>query len=664
MKKNHFISLFIVLSFLVLLYNIFFAYDQLRRIHNIQLFIAKNQAENLDAFLKAFRESYQNNFIHNHISFNEETINLLPVVMLPDISKRFENYLSSKATIKTVSDNPRDPKNMANELEKRTIAYFRNHRETKTYYELIDKKSDKTFFFAAPLYIKKNCLQCHGKKEKAPAYIRKKYDKAYDYKIGDLKGIIAIYLSQRQLNASLSAIVYKNIVVMLAISFIFLLIFYFLTKKIYKNEAKYMLDLEREVENKTRALQTKSMELEYRLYHDPLTRLRNRNALIQDLNSGVPKALILLNIDDFKQINDFYGYSAGDKLIQGIAKLLTVECRIDTCDLYRMPSDEFAILIYNDISREKLETFITHLVKTINNHDFDIDGNIVHLKIAIGASNDGEDLLITADMAMKKAKVDRVDYIIYDSSMDLSKKYEKNLEWAEKIKQALEEDRIVPYFQPIVSTVDNRIKSYEALVRLIDENGTVYTPFYFLDIAKQTKFYPDLTKRMIDKTFTYFKDKSCDFSINISYLDFMNKETMAYIIDRIETFSDTGRIHFEILESEGIERYEEVSECLKKLRTLGCRISLDDFGSGYSSFEHMLKLEVDMLKIDGSLIKNIDTDINSQIVVETIINFANRLQIDTCAEFVSSKAIYDTVKDLGVTYVQGYYIAEPQPDLV
>ncbi|BDY13941.1 hypothetical protein HCR_22530 [Hydrogenimonas cancrithermarum] len=664
MKNNRFISLFVVVAILAFLYNIFFAYDQLRRIHHLQLFIAKNQAENLNAFLKAFRESYQDTFIHKHIPFNEETINLLPVVTIPDISRRFENYLSSKASIKTVSDNPRDPKNMANELEKRTIAYFRSHSGIENYYTLVDHENDKTFFFAAPLYIKKSCLRCHGKREDAPAYIRENYDKAYDYEIGDLRGITAIYFSQKQLNASLSAIVYQNIVVMLAISLVFLFIFYILTKKIYKNAAEYTQNLEREVENKTKALQTKSMELEHRLYHDPLTRLRNRNALIQDLHSSVPKALILINIDDFKQINDFYGHSAGDKLIQGLAKLLKAECRIDTCDLYRMPADEFAILIYDDLSQERLETFITHLVKTINNHDFDIDENVVHLRIAIGASNDGADLLITADMAMKKAKADRADYVIYDPSMDLSEKYAENLEWAEKIKQALEEDRIVPYFQPIVSTGDNRVKSYEALVRLIDENGTVHSPFYFLDVAKQTKFYPDLTKRVIDKTFTYFKDKPYDFSINISYLDIMNKETMTYIIDRIESFSDAGRIHFEILESEGIERYEEVSECLKKLRRLGCHISLDDFGSGYSSFEHILKLEVDMLKIDGALIKNIDTDISSQIVVETIIDFANKLQIDTCAEFVSSKAIYDTVKDLGVTYVQGYYISEPKPNLV
>jgi EAL domain-containing protein (putative c-di-GMP-specific phosphodiesterase class I) len=198
-------------------------------------------------------------------------------------------------------------------------------------------------------------------------------------------------------------------------------------------------------------------------------------------------------------------------------------------------------------------------------------------------------------------------------------------------------------------------------VRLIDEDGTVYTPYHFLEVAKRTKYYQVITRRMVTKAFIAFKNRQEHFSINISYLDFTNEETMRFIYDQIQLFPDPERIHFEILESEGIERYEDVIDSLKRLKTLGCHISLDDFGSGYSSFEHILKLEVDMLKIDGSLIKNIDTDISSQIIVETIVEFAKKLGITTCAEFITSESVYETVREMGVDYLQGYYLGKPKP---
>jgi len=665
-KKNRFLILFSSISLLALLYNAVFIYDQFRRIDNIRLFVSKHQAEVLDAFLIAFRKTYQQAFLDNHIPLDEENIKLLPVVTTPRISEMFAESIANRAMVRTVSDRPRNPKNLANELEKRTIEYFRKHPGTKESFSMIERDGEEIFYYASPLYITKQCLTCHGEREKAPEYIRSHYDAAYGYKEGELRGLISIYLSQDNLKKNILALVYKNISLMLIITILFLAIFFLLLKKIYKKEEEYTRTLESEVEKKTRALEKKSKELEYQLYHDLLTGLPNRNALLNDMESGDIEALILINIDDFKEINDFYGHDAGDDLIKKLAELLAKECPERSCSLYRMPSDEFAMLLHEKIDKEALERFIRKLLKTINGHDFVVDSNIVHLRIAVGASNDGADLLITADMAMKKAKTERSDYIVYDASMDMSKKYKKNIEWAEKLKSAIEDDRIVPYFQPIVSTKDGSVKIYESLVRLIDEDGTVYTPYHFLDIAKRTRYYPELTKRMADKVFETFKDRPYDVSMNISYLDIMNKPTMHYIIERISQYENAERIHFEILESEGIERYEDVYACLKKLKSMGCHISLDDFGSGYSNFDHILKLEVDMLKIDGSLIKNIDEDISSQIIVETIVDFADKLNIATCAEFVSSKAIYETVKDLGVTYVQGYYISEPKPfcDLV
>ncbi|WP_353662775.1 EAL domain-containing protein [Hydrogenimonas sp. SS33] len=662
-KKNRVVILFLAIASLAVLYNGISIYDQLERIRKLQQLISYNQSDALSNFVKAFRATYQERFLQLHIPLNERNIKLLPVSTMSDISRKFSDLVAHKAIVKTVSDRPRNPANRADSLEKEALDYFRSHPKAKEMETIFSRNGDEIFFYASPLYIEKRCLKCHGKREDAPLYIRTHYDTAYNYKLGDLRGIIAIYLSENELKKSIKSLVYRNIYVTVAITVLFLILFFFILKKAYRKEMEYTADLEKEVEKKTQALEKKSKQLEYQLYHDLLTRLPNRNALILDIAKKNASALILINIDDFKEINDFYGHDTGDRLIKELSQLLERNCPPVECSLYRMPSDEFALLVLTPIAKPELERFIKHLIQVINDHNFKIDENAVHLRIAVGASLDRDELLITADMAIKKAKAERKDYVIFDNNMDLSHKYKQNIEWAEKLKKAIEEDRIIPYYQPIVSAQDGKIVSYEALIRIVDENGTVHTPYQFLDIAKRTKYYASLTHRMADKIFDRFQNLPYDVSLNISYLDIVNKETMAYLLGKFSDFSDPGRIHFEILESEGIERYDEVYECLKKIRTLGANISLDDFGSGYSNFEHILKLEVDMLKIDGSLIKNIDTDIGSQIIVETIVDFAKKLNIDTCAEFVSSKAIYDTVREMGVTYVQGYYISEPKPEI-
>ena len=662
MKSNRFAVLFSVIVLLALCYNLYFAYDQHKRIEKLQIFVAEHQARILDAFIVAFRRTYQEVFLRNHIPLDAQNIRLLPVVTTREISSRFEKVLANKAKIRVVSDRPRNPKNLANAIEMESIRYFREHPGAKELYRLIQNGDDEEFYFAAPLHITEQCLKCHGERKSAPLYIRTHYDKAYGYRLGDLRGIIGIYLSQGALKKSVREIVYFNIFKMAVITLIFLAVFYFLLKKIYRREQEYTRRLEEEVDKKTRALQIQSRRLDYRLHHDMLTDLPNRTALIEDLAKKDARALILVNIDDFNEINDFYGHEAGDLLIRRLGELLASKCPLSTCRLYRMPSDEFALMIRRELGRHDLERFVKELIRLINGHDFVIDhSTVVHLRIAVGASDETDALLVTADMAMKKAKADRRDYVIYDPAIDLSQHYRKNLEWAEMLKSAIENDRVVPYLQPIVSVRTGEVKIYEALMRIVDEEGTVHAPVHFLDIAKRTKYYPELTKRMADRIFTMLETLPCDISMNISYLDIMNKETMRYILSKIGACANKERIHFEILESEGIERYDDVFECLHKLKAQGCHISLDDFGSGYSNFDHLLKLDVDMLKIDGSLIKNIANDIGSQIIVETIVEFANKLGIETCAEFVCSEEVYETVKELGVTYVQGYYIGTPRP---
>jgi len=654
LSKNR--RLFFIIVILAVVYDTFFIINQLNTSRSLKTFVATEEAKVLDKFIVAFRQVYQDLFIREHIPLNEQNIKLLPVVTTPLISRNFSKLLNDKAIIRTVSDRPRNPMNRADRLEMQTIDFFRKHPKAKVYRKRIKKNGEEFFYYATPLYITNRCLTCHGRREEAPLYIRTRYDKAFNYKPGELRGIIGIYLSQEDLKRNVQSFAYHDIRYIIILTLIGLVIFGWLLKRFSAQERLYTENLEHEVDKKTR-------ELEWRLYHDSLTQLPNREKLLQDLQKQKAHALLLINVDGFKDINDIYGHKSADQLLKELADVIRRNCRLEKCRLYRMPGDEFALAVFDEtLTETALENHIKHLIDRIQSHEFRIDfDTTIHLKVAIGASFDHLESLNAADLALKKAKNEHQGYFIYNRSVDLTKETMLNFEWKQRIDEALQHDRILPYFQPILSLKSGKIEILEALIRITDADGTVYTPFQFLDIAKKTRQYPSLTRRMVEKSLQAAQRVKCHISINLSYLDIINPETMRFIEEKVKKFENPERLHFEILESEGIERYDEVLKAIQNFKKLGCGISLDDFGSGYSNFIHMVKLEADLLKIDGSLIRDIHQNITSQIIVETIIDFAEKMEMQSCAEFVGSKEVFDTVKEFGIDYVQGFFISEPKP---
>ncbi|MDX9756759.1 MAG: EAL domain-containing protein, partial [Sulfurimonas sp.] len=209
-----------------------------------------------------------------------------------------------------------------------------------------------------------------------------------------------------------------------------------------------------------------------------------------------------------------------------------------------------------------------------------------------------------------------------------------------------------------------KIVKYEALMRIMDNNGAYITPIHFLELAKKNKLYHQLTKIMIEKTFKKFENLPYSVSINISVEDILNKEINRFILDKLKNTGMGEKIVFEIIESEGIENFEQVLEFINKIKIYGAKISIDDFGTGYSNFDYLMKLKVDYIKIDGSMIRGIDTDKNSQMVTKTIVNFAKNMGIKTVAEFVHSKNVFMKVQELDVDFSQGYYFGEPTDNIV
>lgn len=168
---------------------------------------------------------------------------------------------------------------------------------------------------------------------------------------------------------------------------------------------------------------------------------------------------------------------------------------------------------------------------------------------------------------------------------------------------------------------------------------------------------------MIEKTFEMFKDKEVSFSINLTSEDILDENTLSFIEEKLLNYNFGDRVIFEIVESEGFENFEIINNFIQKVKSYGVKIAIDDFGTGYSNFEYLMKLKADFIKIDGSLIKNIDNDKNAYAVVETIVSFAKKNNLKTVAEFVSNKSIYEKVCDLEIDYSQGYFIEKPQRDL-
>jgi len=404
-------------------------------------------------------------------------------------------------------------------------------------------------------------------------------------------------------------------------------------------------------------------QLKDKLYKDQLTGLDNRLKLIEDLDIAINPTIAIINIDDFKEINDFYGHEIGDRVLKDFSTFLKAFCSKEKFRVYKLSGDEFAILSTRYYPRNDFENFIQKLVSIVEKNVFHIREYDIHLNITVGICDEKENILSKADMALKQAKKKKKPFLIFDSSLDLSKRYAENIRIIRELKRAVESNDIVVYYQPIVNNSTGKVEEYECLVRLIDSQKNILAPSKFLNIAMKAKIYPKITQAVIKQAFSKFKNKNVRFAINLSISDILNHETVDFILDMLKNFKNKDKVVFEILESEGIENFESIYKFIKEVKSLGAKVAIDDFGSGYSNFEFILKLEVDYLKIDSSIIKNLDTDIYSNIIAETIVSFCKKLGIKTVAEFVHSENIYEIVKSLNMDYSQGYFLGEPSPFL-
>jgi len=391
---------------------------------------------------------------------------------------------------------------------------------------------------------------------------------------------------------------------------------------------------------------------------DTLTRLGSRYKLNNDILNSTNPALAILNIDGFSQINDFYGHENGDKVIIKLGEFILGLLVKSKYHVYHLQGDEFVIFNQN-ILKDDFLSKIKDISFLISMTPILVENEELFLSLSTAISFESKNnLLTTADMALKTAKRKNENIVVYSDDLSLNEEYNNNIKWAKKIKNALEQDKFIPVFQPIVNNNNNVWEKYECLVRLKDDDKLI-SPYFFLEISKKTKHYKDITKVMLRKSFEMFKDKDVEFSINLTIEDILSDDIQKYIFNLLDSYKIGHKVVFEIVESESIGNFEQICLFIEKIKFFKCKIAIDDFGTGYSNFEYLLKLKADYIKIDGSMIKNIDTDEDTQLVVSTIVDFAKKMKIKTIAEFVENDSILKKVRELGIDYSQGFHFSEP-----
>lgn len=428
-------------------------------------------------------------------------------------------------------------------------------------------------------------------------------------------------------------------------------------KKLQSQLLKYNDDLESEIARKTK-------ELHQKIYTNFLSGLPNRNRLLEDASLYNFQLMALLNIDKFQKFNDVYGEEIGNVALKLTADFLKEQIDDVNTLLYHIGGDEFVFAVKNsnEVNEVSFTEYIESILKDYSRKHFTYDNKQFNFIMSAGVAFSGEKkMLAYADMALKDAKKRNIQLSIFNDDKKLEKTHLDDIECHKKLLSALEDKRLISYFQPIVPIQDHtKPVKYESLARLLLKDGEVIPPFKFIDVAKSNRIYDRLTKHVFENTLNTISKYKIPCTLNLSMEDIESEKTLRMFYSRFDQFEFNHLLTVELLETEEFKDYKSVYDFCIKVRSYGIKIALDDFGSGYSNFSYILKLPIDYIKIDATLISNIDRDQYSRIMVETIVTLAKRLNIETIAEFVSSKEILDVVKELNVDYAQGYHIGRPE----
>jgi len=414
---------------------------------------------------------------------------------------------------------------------------------------------------------------------------------------------------------------------------------------------------------------------------DALTGIHNRRYFLEKLRfllepsarAGRQHAMIYLDLDQFKVVNDACGHAYGDQLLQTITGLIK-RCIRATDILCRLGGDEFGVLLI-DCEPEPAAKVSKNIAKAIRDYAFEFNDDTYKLTSSIGLLDIGpqytepseviKDAEIACDLAIEGGRNRIHRYENSDVGVEL---YKNNVDWVARINEGLKSNRFVLYLQSIAPINGREGLHGEVLIRLLEEDGSLVMPGDFMPCVERFFIASKVDTYILNKVFDLFETKQehvaqvSMISINLSGQSVNDASFRDYLYQKVESAQfPVNKICFEITETIALNHLEEVVPFIERLRKLGVKFALDDFGNGASSFGYLRKLPVDYLKIDGQFIVNLDKDQVSRLTVDCLAKVAKLSGAETIAEWVETEAVYDVLKTLGVDYMQGYYHHKPEP---
>jgi diguanylate cyclase (GGDEF)-like protein len=430
--------------------------------------------------------------------------------------------------------------------------------------------------------------------------------------------------------------------------------------------------------NTTHALGERDRRLSHLATHDSLTGLLNRHAFVQELeleisrirNSKEQSAILFVDLDQFKYINDTCGHPAGDELLRMAARSISATVRTEDI-VARFGGDEFSILARNvsrPAARRIGETILQHMSMLTQVHD----KKVFHLQCSIGIAMvgrspiDAHEYLSQADIACHAAKENGRNRLeIYRVSKRENQVMAKEVAWVQRIRKALDTNGFVLVYQPLLRIDAGWTDHYEVLLRLRSDDGELVSPDAFLPAAVRFGLMVDIDFWVIEHAIQSLVEhrtprSNIHYSINLSASVFESDRFSRFVELLLEKYEvDADAIIFEITEQTAVQFAAESDQHIARLRELGCRFAIDDFGKGYSSFSYLRQLSVDYLKIDGSFVIGLDQDEVNQTLVRVMGEVARAVRMETIAECVESAKTLDLLAELGIDYAQGNFIAAP-----
>jgi len=422
-------------------------------------------------------------------------------------------------------------------------------------------------------------------------------------------------------------------------------------------------------------------QLSYQASHDTLTGLINRREFENRLgvaldaikgNNEETHALLYVDLDQFKVVNDTFGHTAGDALLRQLSEQIQGSIR-STDILARLGGDEFGILLER-CSEERAIEVAESIRGSIEGYRFEWQDSFTTVRCSIGVvlvnseNADVASLMSSADVACYSAKDMGRNQVHFYRDSDASLRHEE-MKWVSRITSAVEDDRFELFFQPIIGIGKDsgeRRGHYELLLRMRDEDGELVSPDQFIPAAERYNLMSTLDRWVIHEALSKLADRSevgdakFTLAINLSGTSLSEDRFLDFVKDELEAQKlPKGAICFEITETAAISNLSRVVHFMRALKELGCKFSLDDFGSGLSSFTYLKNLPVDYLKIDGHFISNVAEDSVDESMVKAIHEVGSAMGIETIAERVETREVLDKLGALGVEFAQGYYIARP-----